>query len=83
MAMYKYAPFVQQNASDLFDQVYKPGAAAFRSGIYYCEGCGREVACEQGSALPHGKHHPHTIQEGTIRWRLIVFADHRPSTNRI
>jgi hypothetical protein len=78
MAMYKHLVYLQAVQDAVFDQVHQPGFAAPLSGIYRCEGCGLEVASNQGQPLPPQNHHQHTPQQGPIRWRLIVFADHRP-----
>jgi len=78
MALYKYAQNLGQSKDDIFDNVYSPGALVPRSGIYRCTGCGREAACNQGDPLPPQNHHQHTPATAPIRWKLIVFADHRP-----
>jgi hypothetical protein len=78
MALYKYSQFVGVNQEEIFDQINSPGHAAPRSGIYRCEGCGREAASTQGHPLPPQNHHEHSLLQGAIRWRLIVFADHQP-----
>lgn len=78
MALYKYAQFIEQNPADVFDGVHNPGVLAPRSGIYRCEGCAKEVASNQGEPLPPQNHHAHSIQQGAIRWRLGVYAQHNP-----
>ncbi len=78
MATYKYAQFVVANPSVAFDSVYHPGIVTPHSGIYRCEGCGRETISPQGHPLPPQDHHQHTAAQGVIRWRLIVYADHQP-----
>jgi hypothetical protein len=80
MALYKYSNYLGQNAGEIFDQEHKPGQAAPRSGIYRCMGCGREVASNQEEPLPpqNESQHPHTSENGSVRWKLIVYADHRP-----
>ena len=78
MALYKYSQFVGIDQSDVFDGVHSPGQAAPRSGIYRCEGCGREAVSTEGHPLPPQNHHEHSPLQGYIRWRLIVYADHRP-----
>ena len=77
MAKYLYRQFVEQTDHDLFDRNHRPIEFAPRSGIYRCMGCGREVAVAEGGALPGYGHHGHGADEGTPRWRLIVYADHR------
>jgi hypothetical protein len=44
MAYFKHQQFFQQNHNHVFDLTAHPGAATPLSGIYRCEGCGREVA---------------------------------------
>jgi hypothetical protein len=78
MALYKYDQFIHLNADTIFDEIHKPGVAAPRSGIYRCEGCAKEVASNQGEPLPPQNHHAHTTQQGLIRWRLVVYAQHNP-----
>jgi DNA-directed RNA polymerase subunit RPC12/RpoP len=48
------------------------------SGIYRCMGCGREVVAEESRKLPPQNHHEHSSAQGKIRWRMIVYADHKP-----
>lgn len=76
MAFYKYAHYLSKNEHIAFDETHKPGQQVPHSGIYRCEGCGREVASNEGQPFPPQNHHQHSNQEGTIRWRLIVYADH-------
>ncbi len=78
MALYKNGTYLTQSQDGVFDQDYGPGQAAPRSGIYRCMGCGREAACNQGQPLPPQNHHQHSPTQGSIRWRLIVYADHNP-----
>jgi hypothetical protein len=78
MARYKYAHFLGALASDAFDQLHTPGSDTPFSGIYRCDGCGREVVAEFKKPLPPQNHHQHLPVQGLIRWRLIVFADHQP-----
>jgi hypothetical protein len=78
MAMYKNGNYLQQVQDEVFDSDHNPSLAAPRSGIYRCTGCGKEVASNQNEPLPPQNHHQHSQAQGAIRWRLIVFADHRP-----
>jgi len=79
MAIYKYAVYLARNTTDpAFDSEHQPGAVTPLSGIYRCGGCGREIASTQGHPLPPQNHHTHDRAQGSIRWRLTVFADHRP-----
>jgi hypothetical protein len=77
MATYKYADYLAHVDHDAFDTISNPGAATPFSGIYRCEGCGLEVASNQEQPLPPQNHHQHTVAEGAIRWRLVVYADHQ------
>jgi hypothetical protein len=77
MALYKYEAYIRENTEPIFDGINGPGAAAPRSGIYRCMGCHREAACNEHQPLPPQNHHQHSQAQGTIRWRLIVYADHR------
>jgi hypothetical protein len=78
MALYKYGAYLAASQDVAFDAEYHPGAIPPHSGIYRCMGCGREIVAEHGRTFPPQNHHQHTIAQGTIRWRMIVFADHQP-----
>jgi hypothetical protein len=72
MAIYKYPQFLTQSNHAAYDAIHQPGAAAPYSGIYRCEGCGQNDACNHGQPLPPQNHHQHNASQGKIRWRLIV-----------
>ena len=74
MAQFKYAYYVAPNGSRRFDHVSPKGAPAPHAGIYFCEGCAREVALARGDPLPGDGDHEHANEQGSIRWRLIVAA---------
>lgn len=79
MAIYKHLSDVQKSTeADTFDTFYAPGTHAPMSGIYRCAGCGREDISTAGHPLPPQNHHQHSQGQGAIRWRLAVWADHRP-----
>jgi len=78
MASYKNASYLVQNNGAAFDQDHGPGIPAPNAGIYRCMGCHREIGIALGHILPPQGHHSHTAAQGTIRWRLIVYADHNP-----
>jgi hypothetical protein len=78
MATYKYAQFLNRVDNRAFDAVYSPGTVPPFSGIYRCDGCGREVVAEQARQLPPQNHHQHAMAQGAVRWRLILYADHNP-----
>ena len=77
MAIYKYAEYLKKSEEAVYDNIYNPGTPAPFSGIYRCMGCHKEVASNQEEPLPTQNLHQHTPAQGTIRWRLIVYADHR------
>ena len=76
MALYKYQQWLQLSNDPAFDTEQGPGTQAPHSGIYRCRGCSREVASNQGQPLPPQNHHQHQPGQGSIRWLLIVYADH-------
>ena len=78
MASYKYDQYLIKSTSDAFDGEHKPGGSTPFSGIYRCLGCGREIVSEEAKPFPPQNHHQHTTQQGSIRWRLITYADHKP-----
>lgn len=79
MALYKNSNFILQSSSDAFDKIFKPGETPEHSGIYRCEGCTKEIVAEHGRSFPSQNHQQHTSVQGSIRWRLIVFAQHNPT----
>ena len=78
MALYKYSQYLTTSTDSAFDAEYKPGATPPHSGIYRCLGCGREVVAEESRQLPPQNHHEHATTQGAIRWRMAVYADHKP-----
>lgn len=72
MVWYKYKQFLAEAALSDFDKLYGPGVIAAYSGIYRCDGCGREVVSTTTHPLPPQNHHQHSVAQGQIRWRLIV-----------
>ena len=78
MALYKVAQYLQLSNDQAFDHDHNPGSPAPLAGIYRCMGCHREVGIAGGHILPPQTHHAHTSEQGSIRWRLIVWADHNP-----
>jgi hypothetical protein len=78
MATYKYSYYIDLSNSEEFDKTHNPGDTTPNSGIYCCEGCGREIVSERNQSFPPQNHHQHSYQQGSIRWRLAVYADHHP-----
>lgn len=78
MAIYKNSSFLQNSSDAAFDKDYSPGSVAPYAGVYRCMGCHREIGIAEGHTFPPQNHHSHTSQQGTIRWRLAVWADHNP-----
>jgi hypothetical protein len=74
MALYKYSHHLGSSDHQAFDAIYKPGDETPYSGIYRCEGCGKEIASNGGNPLPPQNHHQHTSYQGSIRWRMVVYA---------
>jgi len=72
MALYKYSQILRQVDNPQFDKIYEPGEKTPWSGIYRCEGCGKEIVHTETHPLPPQNHHQHTPVQGKIRWRLIV-----------
>lgn len=81
MAWYKHGNFLQQSNSDAYDLVHQLGSRVPHSGIYRCMGCGREIAANEGDPFPPQNHHQHSMSQGNVRWRLIVFADGTAKTS--
>ena len=78
MATYKYDRYITKVDHAAFDTTHDPGVATPFSGIYRCMGCGREDVSVKDKPMPPQNHHQHTINQGKIRWRLAVYADHQP-----
>lgn len=55
--------------------IYSPGDRPEVSGIFRCEGCGKEISHNEGVSLPAQNHDQHSTAQGEIRWRLIVRAN--------
>lgn len=77
MAWYKQGQFLQYSTSTEYDKVYSPGQFVPHSGIYRCDGCGDEIACNKHTIFPPQNHHQHSPINGPILWRLIVFAQQK------
>ena len=75
MALYKYAQIVKASDDSAFDTIHTPGTNTAHSGIYRCEGCGKEVTSNAGNPLPPQNHHQHSVSQGHVRWRLAVYSE--------
>lgn len=78
MAMYKNGSLLVQSQDQAFDVTHGPAQHVPHSGIYRCDGCGREVVAEQARTFPPQNHHQHSTVQGAVRWHLLVYADHSP-----
>ena len=74
MALYKNSTYLGTSTDSAFDTIYSPGNTTPHSGIYRCEGCGREIASNAGNPLPSQNSSQHSSSQGSIRWRMIVYA---------
>lgn len=72
--LYKYSQFLTRSDDEEFDKIHEPGTPTPYSGIYRCEGCGKEATSVHGHPLPPQNHHQHTTEQGKIRWRLAVWG---------
>jgi hypothetical protein len=72
--LYKYGNWLTQSNDAKFDEIHEPGDSTPYSGIYRCEGCGKEVTSVAGHPLPPQNHHQHEPSQGKIRWRLAVWG---------
>jgi hypothetical protein len=74
MIMYKNAHYLTPTDGDAFDTLFAAGSPAPHSGIYRCEGCGKETTSILGQPLPAQNHHQHTEFQGDVRWQLAVWG---------
>jgi hypothetical protein len=72
MAQYKYNTHLTQVSDSAFDALHKPGESTLHSGIFRCEGCGREIVSESLKTMPPQNHHQHSNQNVPIQWKLLV-----------
>jgi hypothetical protein len=76
MALYKYLAYLNSSPHAGFDEIHQPGASTPYSAIYKCTGCGKEIVSERNKPFPPQNHHQHTPEQGDIRWKMIVYAEH-------
>jgi len=75
MALYKNSAYLTATTEAAFDTTHGLGVATPHSGIYRCDGCGREIASNAPNPLPSQNSSQHnSATHGAIRWRLIVYA---------
>ena len=79
MALYQSSSHLRQFTHAEFDKEFEPSATVAWSGIYRCQGCGREVVHTNGKPLPPQNHHQHSSSQGRIRWKLVVTDSPEPS----
>jgi hypothetical protein len=72
MVLYKYLTHLEPTSSKEFDKSYHPGERVNWSGIYHCTVCGREIMHSNDNLLPDEIHHPHSPDQGSSQWRLVV-----------
>jgi hypothetical protein len=80
MAWAKYKDRINVENTAIYDTIHNPGAAAPTSGIFRCVGCGATAVAETNRRLPPQNHHQHTLQQGAIRWQLLVRSTHTHPT---
>ncbi len=74
MATYKYDKYLTIFNDAMFDETHNPDDRVSFSGIYRCEGCGKEIPHNAYVSLPAQNHHLHDPSQGVILWRLVVCA---------
>jgi hypothetical protein len=72
MAYYKDGSKLTQFNDDMFDKDWHPGQVPIFHGIFRCTGCGKEAAVNE--RIPPQNHHQHSVLQGPIVWRLVVWA---------
>jgi hypothetical protein len=75
MAYYRFAEHLKQSSDVAFDVTHSPGDRVTYSGIYRCEGCGREISHNANVSLPSQNQDQHNYSKGAVRWKLIVRAE--------
>jgi hypothetical protein len=72
MAYYKNSANLTSSSLDIYDKEWEPGQAVVYKGIHKCKGCEKEVTVNE--QFPPQNHHQHSLLQGQIRWKLIVWA---------
>lgn len=75
-----------KNVATAPNQMYavtlKVGEKCKTHGLYFCTGCGREIALPVGHVAPPQNHHQHPAGVGDVEWRLLVVADGKSDAER-
>jgi hypothetical protein len=82
VAFFKDKHFVEPSNSDVFKIDYRAGSGSPHAGIFCCVGCGRKIGMSVGQKLPPLDHRQRAADQGSVRWRLVVFPDVRPTAAR-
>ena len=65
-------PEVTKTELKHWNDVHRPGEEIPHSGIYFCTGCNKEIACNEGDPFPPQNHSQHSHSAPPIRWKLLV-----------
>jgi hypothetical protein len=68
----KGSSLTESSGGEWWQKQHGPSDPVPMSGIYKCQGCKKEVTCNEGDKFPPQNHHQHTEAQGPIRWRLNV-----------
>jgi hypothetical protein len=79
MAYYQDPVHVKPMHSRNFDEIHKPGAKVVVAGLYRCEQCGFEEPLMDGEDFPADGHQHSIVNQGPIRWQLVVQAERHPA----
>lgn len=80
MAWYIDSERVKQSTKTEFkhwNDTHRPGGEIPNSGIYFCTGCNKEIACNEGEPFPPQNHHQHSPSAPPIRWKLLVKTENK------
>lgn len=72
MAYYQDGNNLTQFRDPMFDREFAPGQPVDFTGIYKCVGCDREITADR--IFPPQGHHEHQLEQGEVRWKLLVWA---------
>jgi hypothetical protein len=80
MAWYIDSERVKQSTKTEFkhwNDTHRPGGEIPNSGIYFCTGCNKEIACNEAEPFPPQNHHQHSPSAPPIRWKLLVKTENK------